>query len=1180
MMGGLATPRSVAAQTVPDLPPQFQLIPGADTQTWTQRPTSQKSGPVNVVVHINEQPLATVGRFWTHQQRQAHVQKIRDKQNQVIPQVQALGGNVVGRFTHVSAGLAVAIDASRLDELSKISNVVTVRTVGDYQLDLTDTVPWIGATPLQQAGITGRHPLTGQGLDVAVIDSGVDFTHAKLGGPGTREAYLTAYCGAPDIEPSLPNGSPNPACTAHSSDPDPELIGPNALKVKGGTDWVGEGWPVFSSTIEPDANPIDFEGHGTHVADIIGGLPTTPGAGDQGVAPGVNIWGFKACSAVSSSCNGLALLLAVDDALDLDNSDYGACDPMKDEGCTTFDPADVINMSLGSPYGQAEDDLTHFSNIASFYGSVVVVSAGNSADKPYIVGSPSAADGTISVAQSTVPSDKLFRINIGSDSVPGFLQPWSPPLPAAPGVSGAVQYGNGAGGNLLGCTAFAPGSLAGRVLLVDRGGCAVSIKGSNGAAAGAVMVLVANNQFSNTPPVLGFGGGSVTAPTLTITQNDGNLLKAQLGQTASASNESFIALQDDIVATSSRGPRIADGSIKPDIAAPGASVSAIAGSGNEKEAFGGTSGAAPMVSGAAALMIEKLERAGILRDANPGVVVPGLSVANLVRAMLMNTANPNTFIGGSAANGGSGFLAPITLQGAGRVDALAAYASSTIAIDVTDLYNFAVDGWERDDFCTVSTPPTAGYLNALIGLVTPEYYNGSHDCIVAGDFGNEFFRAWNRVSGSLSFGYDGVSGTMRETRKVLILNMSGQPRSYNLSSAFRYADDENKGVRVTASPARFTLQPAAPISAENVSVDVPFAKLVDVTINVNARNLRDWTLNAGEAGGSGTNIYCNDPATCPTLTIFEYDGFLTINGGAGNLVRMPWQILPKKAAGNTVLNTNTRQQQVRLFNAGRNKAGATEVFSLVDISPNQCDVRDEFGNCLVTDYSPGIIPGLNQTAIDLKEVGVRCVYVPGQGANLGFPNNDSVLEFGITVYDKPFRTSHNYPVEFDVYIDSNRDGVDDYVVFNGDLALNASDGRNAVFVADVNPADGTRPLRPYFFTNSSPNSQNWILSVPAGAVDVDVGQPFNFQVLAVDAYFTGQATDISPANGSYHTYQSDLPRFAPTTQTFTINPRNQFLLRYEQPGGGAEASPSQIGLLYLYRDAEVGQESNISLLAR
>ncbi len=69
--------------------------------------------------------------------------------------------------------------------------------IGNYELDLTETVPWIGAAAVQQQGVTGKHDYTGYGLDVAVIDSGIDYTHVKLGGAGTPEAYAEAYCGDP-----------------------------------------------------------------------------------------------------------------------------------------------------------------------------------------------------------------------------------------------------------------------------------------------------------------------------------------------------------------------------------------------------------------------------------------------------------------------------------------------------------------------------------------------------------------------------------------------------------------------------------------------------------------------------------------------------------------------------------------------------------------------------------------------------------------------------------------------------------------------------------------------------------------------------------------------------------------------------------------------------------------------
>ena len=70
---------------------------------------------------------------------------------------------------------------------------------------------------------------------------------------------------------------------------------------------------------------------------------------------------------------------------------------------TLSDAVDVINMSLGSDYGQIEDDLTLASTNAVRLGVVVVASAGNGADRPYIVGSPSTAPGVISVAQTQVP---------------------------------------------------------------------------------------------------------------------------------------------------------------------------------------------------------------------------------------------------------------------------------------------------------------------------------------------------------------------------------------------------------------------------------------------------------------------------------------------------------------------------------------------------------------------------------------------------------------------------------------------------------------------------------------------------------------------------------------------------------------------------------------------------------
>ena len=66
------------------------------------------------------------------------------------------------------------------------------------------------------------------------------------------------------------------------------------------------------------------------------------------------------------------------------------------------------------------------------------------------------------------------------------------------------------------------------------------------------------------------------------------------------------SLRNTTVGTSSRGLAISGLRPKPDIGAPGAWLSAEVGTGNGQTNFGGTSGAAPVVTGAAALILDKL----------------------------------------------------------------------------------------------------------------------------------------------------------------------------------------------------------------------------------------------------------------------------------------------------------------------------------------------------------------------------------------------------------------------------------------------------------------------------------------------------------------------------------------------------------------------------------------------
>ena len=78
-----------------------------------------------------------------------------------------------------------------------------------------------------------------------------------------------------------------------------------------------------------------------------------------------------------------------------------------------------------------------------------------------------------------------------------------------------------------GCTAFTNAAdVAGKIAIVDRGGCGFAVKAANAQAAGATGLIVANNAPGNPPPGMGGVDPNVTIPAISVTQSDGNLLKA------------------------------------------------------------------------------------------------------------------------------------------------------------------------------------------------------------------------------------------------------------------------------------------------------------------------------------------------------------------------------------------------------------------------------------------------------------------------------------------------------------------------------------------------------------------------------------------------------------------------------------------------------------------------------
>lgn len=652
----LAVDPSTASRPVPSAIDDLRLDRPVNGVTGVSRPTAldasllSATGVRQVVVRLTAPAVGEVAADGASvvAQRAARV-AVTAQQDQFLQRhsLNAASTDTVRARTNIATNAIVLnVDAARLAALAADPNVASISPVIDYQRSLDETVPHIGAAALHDSAITG------EGVIVAVLDSGIDYTHEAFGGYSN---YTNQY-GTDTTDPENKDMPNWPNISA-------------ATNIIGGFDFVGEAWPDDSDSggpLRPDPDPIDCGGvtigpdpegplceggHGTHVADIIGGI--------NGVAPGVQMYAVKVCSAVSTSCSGVALLLGMDFALD-PNGD-GSLD----------DRVDLINMSLGSPYGQAaDDDLAAAVEVAASVGTLTVASAGNSSDKPYVTGTPAASPSALSVAQTSVPSDVLPLLAViapeGLGPYAAVFQPWSQPLVSA--VGGNLQYGDGAGGNLDGCLPLDADSATGLVVLVDRGACDFSLKISNvaagGAAAGIIGMVNADAPFTG---ALGACPDDLCSsiPGFMISQANSNALKAALAGgtvTVEFDPESGLPLVNTMVGSSSRGPTMLTNAIKPEIGAPGASVSAEVGTDTGTTPFGGTSGAAPMVTGSAALLISQFP------DRSPAEI----------KSLLMNYAETEIYNDAPGAPI-SAPLAAIQRIGAGEVRVDDSYNGSDLA---------------------------------------------------------------------------------------------------------------------------------------------------------------------------------------------------------------------------------------------------------------------------------------------------------------------------------------------------------------------------------------------------------------------------------------------------------------------------------------------------------------------
>ena len=579
---------------------------------------------------------------------------ITGAQSEVIDDLPA-NADPIYRTHSVLAAVGVTAPAGDKTLLEQIPGVSAVYPVAPKSPTNDYAVPFQAAAQAWQS--TG---FLGQGQTIAVIDTGVDYTHSNFGGPGTETAFETAQ--ATEDQPA------NPA------------LFPNA-KVSGGIDLVGDDYDSDSDSENyqpdphPDPNPLDCGGHGSHVAGSAAGYgvkadgSTYDGVYDNstdfaamkigpGMAPRAKVYAIKVFG-----CDGSTDV--VTEAIDR------AVDPNNDGDPT--DHVDVINMSLGSDFGSVQDGDSVASNAAVQMGVSVVASAGNSGDISDITGSPGDASQVLSVASSVDAESKVDGAEVtidGNQDLYAITRSGRYDWKTGPDLSGPVVAAPVE--NETACAPYTGTPFTGKVVLVKWHDavpeCGSITRGDNLAAAGAIGFIFGSDAETFSAGI----NGDDAIPGVLMAKSGADAIRDALdnslavsvdGTEVNAVTRSFPDDNDKISSFTSRGIH-ATGNVKPDVTAVGSSVfSTAVGTGDDGVSFSGTSMASPMVAGLAALV----------RQANPGWT------PLQVKADIMNTAAHDLFVDGSA-NPSSDRYGPPRV-GSGRIDAALATGNRVLAYD-------------------------------------------------------------------------------------------------------------------------------------------------------------------------------------------------------------------------------------------------------------------------------------------------------------------------------------------------------------------------------------------------------------------------------------------------------------------------------------------------------------------
>src|SRR5260370_36033412 len=166
-----------------------RVAPAADgSLKVTQAPKFEQ--PLTVVLKLAGDPVAVVrGRAPSKKIASADKSSIESAlaatQAALVSTIEVQGGTVLATFQNAINGIKVQATPDKIAAFAMLPGVVEVKRVSVHKRLNAISVPFIGAPQVWDgsAGFRGEH------VKVAVIDTGIDFTHANFGSPGTPDAY-------------------------------------------------------------------------------------------------------------------------------------------------------------------------------------------------------------------------------------------------------------------------------------------------------------------------------------------------------------------------------------------------------------------------------------------------------------------------------------------------------------------------------------------------------------------------------------------------------------------------------------------------------------------------------------------------------------------------------------------------------------------------------------------------------------------------------------------------------------------------------------------------------------------------------------------------------------------------------------------------------------------------------